>query len=388
MDSFPVYFYFEAQMCFYAKESMIKHFSLFVLAAAVAAFAVDVEVHGDIDADFASYFDKDFSPTNAANQDIKLEGKIFLDENVSVSIFGRSHSNYIGADGETETSMVRHENRATAMGDDENRWTAFNFDGIQLAWQLTPLARVVFGDLTYNAGAFSYYFWRNTEDYAVILRDQNIRGVGFEVENGKAYIGATENNSHSLATFLTYSFDLISKTEERLTITPSFDWVFVNEISRSYTYALGTEVQYAKSTNVFNYGITATWGTHPYKGHGVHTFLVEPSFSYRFFNLAASYYQALLADKDSSVVDQTFSEDERMFYIEPSLDLHKKFSMGFAYEFHDPSKEIDGDSRHFLGPSFYLYPTVEAEIIFWAGYNICGTGANHISMGMSGHVEF
>ena len=88
------------------------------------------------------------------------------------------------------------------------------------------------------------------------------------------------------------------------------------------------------------------------------------------------------------MVDQTFSEDERMFYIEPSLDLHKKFSMGFAYEFHDPSKEIDGDSRHFLGPSFYLYPTVEAEIIFWAGYNICGTGANHISMGMSGHVEF
>ena len=103
MDSFLSYFYFEAQMCFYAKESMIKHFSLFVLAAAVAAFAVDVEVHGDIDADFASYFDKDFSPTNAANQDIKLEGKIFLDENVSVSIFGRSHSNYIGADGETET---------------------------------------------------------------------------------------------------------------------------------------------------------------------------------------------------------------------------------------------------------------------------------------------
>ena len=77
-----------------------------------------------------------------------------------------------------------------------------------------------------------------------------------------------------------------------------------------------------------------------------------------------------------------------MFYIESSLALHPKLSMGFAYEFHDPSTEQHNDSRHFVGPSFYLYPTVEAEIIFWAGYNICSKGANHFSMGMSGHVEF
>ena len=76
MDSFRAYFYFEAQMSFYAKETMIKHLSLFVLAAATASFAVDVELHGEIDADYASYWDKDFSPTNAANQDIKLESKV------------------------------------------------------------------------------------------------------------------------------------------------------------------------------------------------------------------------------------------------------------------------------------------------------------------------
>lgn len=367
---------------------MTKNFCALALFSAAAAFAVDVELHGEIDADYASYWDKDFSPTNAANQDIRLEGKVFLDENVSVSVFGRSHSNYVNADGTVGVSEVRHENRATAMGDNENRWTAFDFDGIRLAWQFTPLARVVFGDLTYNAGEFSYYFWRNTETHAVILQDQNIRGIGFEVENGKAYIGATENNSHSLATFASYGFDLISRTEERFTITPSIDWVFGKEISRSYTYALGTEIQYAKSTDFFSYGINATWGTHPYKGHGVHTFLVEPSFSYRFFNLAGSYYQALLADEDAPAKEQIFTEDERMFYIEPSVDLHRKFSMGMAYEFHDPDSNEGGDSRHFVGPSFYLYPTVEAEIVFWGGYNICSTGANHFSMGMSGHVEF
>ncbi len=366
---------------------MIKQLSFFVLLSAIAAFAVDVELHGDIDADYATYWDEDFSPTNAANQDIKLEGKVLLDENVSVTVKGRTHSNYVTA-GDTGISRVRNESRATAMGDAENRWTGFDFDGIQFTWQFTPLVRVIFGDLTYSAGGFSYYYWRDTEDYAVILQDKQIRGIGFEVENGKAYIGATENNAHSLAAFITYGFDLISKTEERFTITPSLDWVFGKEISRSYTYALGTEVQYTKSTDNFNYGITATWGMHPYKGHGVHSFLVEPSFNYRFFNLAASYFQALLADDEAPVEEQIFTEDERMIYIEPSLDLHKKFSMGLAYEYHDPSLEIDDDSRHFVGPSFYLYPTVEAEIVFWGGYNICSSSPNHFSMGISGHVEF
>lgn len=375
-------------MCFFEKETMRKHLTTFILLSAAAAFAADVEIHGDIDADYATYWDKDFSPLNAADQDIELEGTVHLDENVSVILDANTHSNYVSSDSTVEKAMVRHETRATAMGDADNRWTAFNFDGVQLKWQFTPLAAVIFGDLTYSAGSFSYYYWRNPDDYAVILKTQSLRGIGVEVEGGKVYVGASDNNSHSLAAFGTYSFDLIAKTEEHLAITPSIDWVFGKEISRSYTYALGTEIQYSKSIGALNYGITGTWGTHPYKGHGVHTFLVEPSLNYKFFNLAGSYYQALLAEEDSSAQDQIFTEDERMFYIEPSIDLHKKFSMGIDYEFHDPSKSVGGDSRHFVGPSFYVYPTSEAEVVLWGGYNIRKSEANNFSMGISSQIHF
>ena len=53
------------------------------LASASFAFAVDVELHGKVDFDYGSYFDKHFDPTNAANQDIDLSAKAKLDENVS-----------------------------------------------------------------------------------------------------------------------------------------------------------------------------------------------------------------------------------------------------------------------------------------------------------------
>ena len=55
-----------------------------ILTAAACLFAADVEINGDIQADYASYWDKDFSPTNAANQDIGLSLTAYMDENFSV----------------------------------------------------------------------------------------------------------------------------------------------------------------------------------------------------------------------------------------------------------------------------------------------------------------
>ena len=40
------------------------------LAATGFAMAADIEINGNVDFNFASYFNRDFDPTNAANQDI------------------------------------------------------------------------------------------------------------------------------------------------------------------------------------------------------------------------------------------------------------------------------------------------------------------------------
>ena len=58
------------------------------MATATIASAADIEIHGDVNMDYASYFDSDFDPTNAGNQDIDLALHAHLDENISVVVMG------------------------------------------------------------------------------------------------------------------------------------------------------------------------------------------------------------------------------------------------------------------------------------------------------------
>ena len=365
------------------------------LAATGFATAADIEIHGNVDFDYASYFDKDFDPTNAANQDIDLSVKANLDENVSITVFTNTKSNITNADG---TAEIRHGMaRSTAINDVDNRYTAFNFDGVELRW--TPFQDVsfVFGDLTYNAGAFNYYFWRDTDRYAVISNSQTVRGFGAELGNskfgeGKVYIGATDDSKSSVAIFGSYAIKLLNTPDEHLTITPSVDWAFGSEIGRSYGYTFGTELDYSKSLETLNYSIYAVYGLHPYKGNGVHSFLVEPSLNYSIFNLGLNYFYAIV-DKNYAAKDQIFTEDQMLFAVEPSFDITKKFSLGVSFEYHDPDCEISKDEFKFLGMNFYVYPTLNTNLIFWFGYNFSKdknpvVGKSKFALGMSAHADF
>ena len=368
------------------------------LAATGFAMAADVEIHGNVDFDFASYFNRDFDPTNAANQDIDLSVTANLDENVSVTVFTNTKSNITNSD---QASEIRHGlPRSTAITSDKDRYTAFNFDGVELRWKPFQDVSFVFGDLTYNAGTFNYYFWRDPSRYAVISRDQSVRGFGVEVGNnkfgdGKFYIGATDDSKAAIAVFGTYALKLLNRPDEHLTITPSVDWVFGSEVGRGYTYFFGTELDYSKSLDILNYGIYAVYGLHPYKGEAVHSFLVEPSLNYNIFNLGMSYFYAIVnKGEDYKAADQIFTDDQMLFAIEPSFNITKKFSLGVSFEYHDPDAEVSKDEFKFLGMNFYLYPTLNTNVTFWFGYNfskdknpVVGE-ATKFSLGMSAHADF
>jgi len=364
-----------------------------VLASASFALAAEVELHGAVNADYGSYFDSDFSPINAANQDIDLAVTARMDENVSVTVMANTHSTYVDSNGTHASETHRHYYaHSTAMGDEGGRYTEFNFDGVQFRWDVAHAVSFVFGDLTYNAGRFNYFYWRDPSRYAVIVRDESLRGIGAEVGtkkfgNGKLYMGASDDNEHSMALFGTYSLPMINHVDEHLILTPSIDWMFGDDIGRSYTYSLGTEVDYSKSFERFNWGIYAVWGLHPYKGKGIHSFLLEPSMSYAFFNLGFTYFYAL-TDEDYAAEEQIFTEDQLLFAVEPSFNLHKKLTMGFSYEYHDPDSEVHGDDYHFGGLNFYLYPTMKTEVVFWFGYNFSDNIDTDFAMGISAQVEF
>ena len=372
---------------------------LAISSAATLALDADFEVHGDVNMDYASYFDRDFDPTNAGNQDIDLALHVHLDENISVVVMGTTHSTFVNENGELQESEVRHGlARSTAMGS-EGRYNSFDFDGVQFRWNVSHDVTLIFGDMTYSAGAFNYYFWRDPSRYAVITREESLRGFGAEVGNekygkGAFYMGASDDTDHTLSMFATYAFPLLNHPDEHLIIKPSLDWVFGQDIGRPYTYVLGTEIDYSKSYDKFNYGIYAVWGLHPYKGKGTHSFLFEPSMNYAIFNLSATFFYAIL-DKDYAAEDQLMTDDQMLFAIEPSFNIHKKYTMGVSYEYHDPDREVHKDDFHFLGMNHYIYPTMNTEIVAWYGYNFTGKdnndtpfGKGRFSLGLSGKASF
>ena len=365
------------------------------LAATGFATAADIEINGNVDFDYASYFDKDFDPTNAANQDIDLSVTAHLDEKVSVTVYTNTKSNISNGDGSAE---IRHGMaRSTAINDNDNRYTAFNFDGVELRWNPFQDVSFVFGDLAYNAGAFNYYFWRDTDRYAVISKTESVRGFGVELGNskfgeGKAYIGATDDSKSSIAVFASYAFKLLNAPDEHLTITPSVDWAFGSELGRGYGYTFGTELDYSKSYEVLNYSIYAVYGMHPYKGHNVYSFLVEPSLNYGIFNLGFDYFYTIV-DKNYEAAPQLFTDDQMLFSVEPSFNITKKFTMGVSFEYHDPDSEIKDDEFEFLGMNFYVYPTLNTNLVFWFGYNFSEdknpvVGKTKFALGMSAHADF
>ena len=177
------------------------------------------------------------------------------------------------------------------MGDDADRFLLqFRRNTIPLA--VPPLASVVFGDFTYSAGSFSYY-WRNPEFNAVILREQKLRGVGFELQDGLLHrrLGQQCDCAHRFRHLPVQPHR--SSPKNASPSRRARTGCSARDIGRYYTYAIGTEIQYSKSVGALSYGVTGTWGTHPFHGKAVHALLLEPSMNYKFFSLGFSYYQGV-----------------------------------------------------------------------------------------------
>lgn len=363
------------------KLSMLTAFAL-----AGTALGAQVTFNGTFEAEYGTYLNKDFVVDNRANQDLGIDMNVALDEHVSATASFSTQSTYTSGDSLVESAHFRSRYESTPLGDESNRWTGVQFDGILFSWQIQQQVAFVFGDLTYCAGAFNYYYWRNTGDYAAIIKDQGLRGIGFELEGGRVYLGASDNNDKSAVLFASYPFALLDRTNNKLILTPVFD--AIKGGGRDHRYTFGTEFEYSRSYTELNYAVRAAWGTRPFHGKNVHTLLMEPSLSMGKFSFAGTGYMAVLANEDSTAAVQTSTPDERLVYMEPAINLHPKFTLGLAGEWHDPDADQDDDDFTVISPTGYLYPTADMEMVFWVGYSIYHAAPNLFSLGITAKVDF
>jgi hypothetical protein len=356
-----------------------------IVMFAYAAFAADVSFEGTLEADYANYLEKDFVVNNAANHDLRLKMNVDMDENVRAVVGIASKSTIPGS---SEYSRIRHRNEATLIGSDDDRWTAFAFDGISLEWTVSRDLTFIFGDLFYSFGSFNYYYWRNADYYAAVLPTQGMRGLGVRFgKEGYAYIGASDANDKSGRFAASYAIPIpgLNQVNNKFTIAPMLD--FIKGGGRDHRYTVGLDANYSRSYTDLNYVLRAIWGMHPSHGNFVNTFTLEPTFNYKSFSLASTCYWALLANDEESnapiTVKDTYSSDERLIYVEPSYSFNKRFSMGLGFEWHKP----DGDDWFLIAPTGYLYPTAGMDLSFWLSYAIT-EGHNNPGFGISSSVKF
>ncbi len=366
------------------------HFLPIVVLLACVAFATDVSFEGTLDVDYGNYLEKNLTANNAANQDLRIKMNVDLDENVRAVVGAASKSQYFrSSDSSFQYSRIRHRGEATPIGSDSLRFSPFLFDGFSLEWTVRRDLTFIFGDMFYSFGSFNYYYWRNPDYYAAVLTTQGMRGLGVRFgKDGYVYLGASDSNDKSSRIAASYAFTVpgINQVNNRFTIAPMFD--LIKGGGRDHRYTIGADANYSRSYTDLNYAVRGLWGLHPSHGSYVNTFTLEPSFNYKSFNLASTCYWALLSDsKDSSdalTIDQTYTTDERLIYVEPSYSINKKFSMGLGFEWHKP----ESNNWFLIAPTAYLYPTAGVDLSFWIGYSIVMHARNNPGFGISSSVTF
>ncbi|MDR0517109.1 MAG: hypothetical protein LBH25_08710 [Fibromonadaceae bacterium] len=365
---------------------------LFVIAMlSCVAFAADVSFEGTLEADYANHLEKNFTVNNAANQDLRLKMNVDLDESVRAVVGVASVSTYTSPDGSMQYSRIRHREQATPISSNEH-WSPFLFDGISLEWTIKRDLTFIFGDMFYSFGSFNYYYWRNDNYYAGILKTQGLRGVGVRLgSNGYVYAGASDSNDKSGRIAASYAIDVpgLDKVDHKFSFAPMLD--LIKGGGRAHSLTFGVDANYSRSYTEFNYALRGIWGIHPNKDSYVNTFTLEPSFNYKSFSLASTCYFALLSNDDSEgsatiSIDETYAPDERLIYIEPSFSINKSFSVGLGGEYHKADK-ASGGNWFLIAPTTYLYPTAGMDLSFWYGYAI-KDGPDHHGFGISSSVKF
>lgn len=362
-------------------------FPALLFSIASLAGAADVSISGDIEAEMATYFDKEYSPTNAAHHEVNLTTGVNFDQGVSLELYMISFSTALLADSSRQRTIARNPDLIALAADGEARGPSIDFYGIAFMWDFTDNGTMVLGDLTYSAGNISFYRYRKTAVYGSILSEQYLRGVGLHAADGIVYLGFPDRNSKSLMGFASYAVPLIERTDEKLVIKPSGD-LLLGGGGRHRRYTLGTEVLYNRARGILDYGVSAAWGTAPFHGSNWHSFLVEPSLSVGDFSLAGGLWFVQLANKNAPVSEQVDMPHQRFAYVEPGVTLHPRLGLGLSLEMHDPLVDVEKDETYFVSPNAYLYPAPGVEVNFWVGYGIKSSAPNATSTGITARAEF
>lgn len=372
------------------RSTMLHSASMAFALLVFPSWAADISFSGHLEADVASHFDDSWNPHNASNHDLSLTSRLEFEQKTALEVYTHIATTTVDPKDSSSRiqSYVRNPDRATWVDDGDGRWTSLDYDGFTFFWEFSSQAYLVLGDLVYQAGATSYYPYHSTRDYASIMSDVTLRGIGLQLgKEGQLYFGAPEENDQAFWGFASYRFALVDRSNKKVSFRPLGDLVFKNG-GRDRRWTLGTEFLYSSSGESATYGMNGAAAIIPFHGGHTYTLMAEPFFNYGKFSLTGSFYQAFLADADSALDLQTSMPVQRFAMLEPSIQVHPKVAIGLAGEFQDLDDEMSDNEFFAATPNLYVYPTQEVSLTFWTSYRWYHNAHDRMSIGISAEANF
>lgn len=226
------------------------------------------------------------------------------------------------------------------------------FDGIAIMFTPNDKMTLTLGDLSFAEGAFRYYDYDDTQDYAAGMMDHDVRGVQFDFESFTAGLGLGVEDSKTYMLHLAYSLNFMGQT-----IRPYFNFLshrtgmtfneirtgLVNEFVYGETF--NAQLVYSVYKNGLKKG-TEEWS---------HAITFEPGFQLGGFSVKLSGYYALVYDQEESTAID--APEYAFVYVEPGVTINPKWTVGFPLELHTMTLDKDASLEQFLGgPKVYFTP--------------------------------
>jgi hypothetical protein len=301
------------------------------------------------------------SPNTFSNHDILVNGHFFMDEGISASLSINTHSK-----SEKNSSTFPYgRSRPEIKSDQFSRPEIY---GYSLNWDLAENARLSMGYFPYSFGGVnSLNIYSYKKDYSSVIKERFIHGFSVKAGGIEAYVGIPDTKNRSLSAFANYQFRLADTPESKFFIKPMIELTFNQGRNRNFIAA--TDFHLSGPFHAMEYTVDGSFAILPHKGDNTYSILVEPSLRYGFFSLGSGLYHAWLAKKEISASLQTDLPVQQFFYLEPLFDIHPKFSIGIPFSVHNQSTQAPKDLMYLVQPTFYLFPTKNAQIDLFIGYS-------------------
>jgi hypothetical protein len=364
-----------------------------VVAASVAAKPA-VEFGGYLDSDVWTNFRGDFF----SNDELDLWMDVVFSEKVSASvcatIFNGSVPARYGLPGGSSTT--RHIVGVDTLFLDTiditehySRWVSVLFDGVSLSYA-SPFGTFTVGDLVYQYGGFSYYFYKRL---SMITPENFTRGIQYTLGGDKVsqdiLIGSADADHYG---------DIVGATSIALgenaslgvyyglrgSVVESFESVGEAFVGTELSGSLGEMLELKLDVgyrNVPKEGDTAVTRANTF------ALLVEPALTFGDFSTAFSVYTFI--DPDTTGTNPV--GDEFYAYVEPGYAFTDHFAVGLPLEIHaGDTEDFTGTGSFWVVPTFYVYPTDGVEWWLWgqAVAYLDGTTERDLALGSEIIVEF